>query len=89
MSKHQKSNGRDSGKPGEILEYGLTGKVVKWVTERGYGFIKTDAQPRDVFVHVRSLSEYPSVQQLAFGDAVSFDLARGDKGPLAVNVALA
>ena len=89
MSTNPNRARRNAGPSPEIIEYGLTGKVVKWVAERGYGFIKTESQPRDVFVHVRHLSEYPTVQQLPVGDSVTFDLARGDKGPLAVNVASA
>jgi CspA family cold shock protein len=40
-----------------------TGKVVKWVTERGFGFIAPDFGGLDVFAHIRQLDgeEVPTV----------------------------
>jgi CspA family cold shock protein len=59
--------------------------TVKWFNSRkGYGFIaSTDGN--DVFVHYSSISG-DGYKTLAEGDAVSFDIVRGEKGPRAENV---
>ncbi len=60
--------------------------TVKWFNPRkGYGFIAT-ADGTDVFVHYSSISS-DGYKTLAEGDAVSFDIVSGEKGPRAENVA--
>jgi len=60
--------------------------TVKWFNSRkGYGFIAT-ADGTDVFVHYSSISS-DGYKTLAEGDAVSFDIVQGEKGPRAENVA--
>lgn len=59
--------------------------TVKWFNpKKGYGFIATD-DGSDIFVHYASISGegYKSLKE---GDAVSFDVVDGDKGPRAENV---
>jgi CspA family cold shock protein len=59
--------------------------TVKWFNEaKGYGFI-TSEDGTDVFVHYSSI-QGDGFKTLAEGDAVSFDVEKGDKGPKAVNV---
>ena len=59
--------------------------TVKWFnTQKGYGFIEQSDGGTDAFVHVNSLA--PGVPGLAEGQAVSFDITEGRKGPQAVNV---
>jgi CspA family cold shock protein len=59
--------------------------TVKWFNSRkGYGFIAT-ADGNDVFVHYSSISS-DGYKTLAEGDAVSFDIVQGEKGPRAENV---
>ena len=60
--------------------------AVKWFNEsKGFGFITTD-EGSDVFVHFSSISG-DGFKTLVEGDAVSFDIEKGPKGPRAINVA--
>lgn len=62
----------------------LEGKV-KWFNPRkGYGFIATP-DGRDVFVHYSSVAG-EGFKTLGEGDAVTFDIVEGEKGPRATNV---
>jgi CspA family cold shock protein len=59
--------------------------TVKWFNQRkGYGFICTP-DGRDIFVHYSSISG-DGFKTLEEGDAVSFDIVDGEKGPRAENV---
>ena len=61
-----------------------TGKV-KWCNEsKGFGFIETD-EGGDVFVHHNDI-QAEGFKSLAEGEAVSFEVVQGDKGPRATNV---
>jgi CspA family cold shock protein len=58
---------------------------VKWFNEsKGYGFITTE-DGGDIFVHYSSI-QGNGFKTLVEGDAVSFDIEEGSKGPKAVNV---
>ena len=62
----------------------INGKV-KWFDGRkGYGFIEREDKEKDVFVHA-SAAEAASLE-LNEGDALTFDVESGDKGPSAVNL---
>jgi CspA family cold shock protein len=59
--------------------------TVKWFNEsKGFGFI-TSEDGSDVFVHYSSI-QGNGFKSLAEGDAVSFDVEKGPKGPKAINV---
>jgi CspA family cold shock protein len=59
--------------------------TVKWFNEsKGFGFI-TSEDNVDVFVHYSSISGN-GFKSLAEGDAVSFEMESGPKGPKAINV---
>ena len=58
---------------------------VKWFNQRkGYGFIST-SDGRDVFVHYSNIAG-EGFKTLTEGEAVSFDIVEGEKGPRAENV---
>jgi len=65
----------------------MTGKIAR-VTDRGFGFITPDEGDKDVFFHAKDLIE-TEFNDLKDGDAVTFDVEEGPKGPAATNVALA
>ena len=61
-----------------------TGKVKWFNAEKGYGFI-TAADGTDVFVHFSAI-QCEGYKTLDEGQAVSFDVTNGDRGPQASNV---
>jgi len=62
----------------------MTGSIVR-KRDNGYGFIKPDNGEKDVFFHAQSLVEV-AFDDLQEGDAVTFDVEQGPKGPAATNV---
>ena len=62
--------------------------TIKTKTDRGFGFIARDGETKDLFFHAKDLKDV-AFEQLRVGDAVTFDVSEGDKGPSAVNVARA
>lgn len=65
----------------------MTGTIKKKVEDRGFGFIARDGES-DIFFHSKELNGV-EFAQLKEGDAVTFEVAQGPKGPNAVNVTLA
>ena len=61
-----------------------TGKV-KWFNDsKGFGFIEAD-DGTDVFVHHNDI-QAEGFKSLAEGEAVTFEIVQGEKGPRATNV---
>jgi len=60
------------------------GKVKFFNKQKGFGFIVDDESGKDIFVHSSSLKD-----QVQDGDAVTYEVGEGKKGPMAVNVQLA
>jgi CspA family cold shock protein len=59
--------------------------TVKWFNdEKGFGFIAQENGP-DVFVHYTAISG-SGRRSLEEGQAVTFEVTQGQKGPQAVNV---
>ena len=59
--------------------------TIKKKTEKGFGFIKSEGQEKDLFFHSNSLSGI-TFDQLNEGDKVTFDTEDTPKGKNAVNV---
>ena len=64
----------------------MNGTIKKLVKERGFGFIARDGEAKDLFFHSNELKGV-AYDDLKEGDAVTFDVVDGDKGPSATNVA--
>mmetsp|Transcript_126 Transcript_126/g.205 ORF Transcript_126/g.205 Transcript_126/m.205 type:complete len:116 (+) Transcript_126:142-489(+) len=67
------------------LEVKVTG-IVKWFNEeKGFGLITADDGGADVFVHFRAIAS-EGFKTLSEGQAVSYEVEQGQKGPQASNV---
>jgi len=53
--------------------------------DKGYGFISREGEEKDLFFHANELQniEFDALKE---GDAVTFEVQQGDKGPHATNV---
>lgn len=66
----------------------MTGTVVEWNNERGFGFIKPDVGRRKVFVYFRQITS-SGRNSLSIGESVQFEMGTGRDGrPAAVNVSI-
>ena len=65
----------------------MTG-TIKTLTEKGFGFISREGEAKDLFFHSNDVVG-TTFNELKVGDAVSFDVEEGQKGPAAKNVAKA
>ncbi|MBI4067363.1 cold shock domain-containing protein [Candidatus Gottesmanbacteria bacterium] len=59
--------------------------TVKTKTDRGFGFISREGEVKDLFFHSNDLAGI-TFNELQVGDAVTFDVEDGPKGPAAKNV---
>ena len=62
--------------------------TVKTLNPKGYGFISRPGEEKDLFFHSSELNGV-MFDELREGDAVTFEVTNGDKGPAATNVARA
>lgn len=63
-----------------------TGEVKWFNNAKGWGFIVPEGGGDDIFVHYSSVTG-TGYKTLVPGQIVSFDLARGERGAHAINVA--
>jgi CspA family cold shock protein len=63
----------------------INGKV-KWFNQnKGFGFIEREDKEKDVFVHVSAVQD-AGMKGLEDGQALTFEVEDGPKGPNAVNL---
>ena len=65
----------------------MTG-IIKTLTDRGFGFITREGEAKDLFFHSKELQGV-TFDELRAGDAVTFEVVQGEKGPSATNVSRA
>jgi len=63
----------------------MTGTIKTILTDKGFGFIKTEGEAKDTFFHRDALVGV-TFEELKVGDALTFDIVAGAKGPAAANV---
>ena len=61
----------------------MTGTVIFYNSEKGFGFIQQDENPNNIFFHVTKCNEIPEAQM-----RVQYAIAEGRKGLEAVNVSI-
>lgn len=55
-----------------------TGKIIKWVDDKGFGFIRVEGQPSDVFVHISAFGRLPRAPKV--GEGVEINVLSNDNG---------
>ena len=63
----------------------MLGKVKWFNAAKGFGFVNTEGDGRDIFVHYSSI-EMEGYKSLKEGEVVEFELVEGPKGPQAHKV---
>ncbi len=65
----------------------MQGSIKKIKRESGFGFVRPEDGSSDVFFHFSgAVGGAPSFETLEEGQAVTFDIEQGKKGPQAINV---
>ena len=62
--------------------------TIKTLTDKGYGFIAREGQPKDLFFHSKDLVGV-TFEELQVGDKLTFEVVDGPKGQAASNVSRA
>jgi len=63
----------------------LNGKVKWFNPTKGFGFIEREDKEKDVFVHMSAVRD-AGMNGLDEGQAMTFEIEEGPKGPNAVNL---
>lgn len=67
----------------------MKGRVVRLVTDRGFGFIREEGGHREYFFHSSGCLPDCQYSELSVGDLVTFEPTEGPKGPKAEDVTYA
>ena len=67
------------------INMSLQGKVKWFNATKGFGFIEREDKEKDVFVHVSAIRN-SGMDALDEGQALTFEVEDGPKGPSAVNL---
>ena len=62
-----------------------TGKIKWFNPTKGYGFIETGEQGKDIFLHISALQE-AGIDQITEGESVSYEIGENRGKPTAINV---
>ena len=62
-----------------------TGKIKWFNPTKGYGFIDTGEEGKDIFLHVSALQE-SGIDQITEGESVSYEVGENRGKPTAVNI---
>ena len=63
----------------------INGKVKWFNATKGFGFIEREDKEKDVFVHISAVRN-AGMNGLDEGQAMTFEVEEGPKGPNAVNI---
>ena len=63
----------------------INGKVKWFNSTKGFGFIEREDKQKDVFVHISAVKD-AGMDGLDEGQAMTFEIEEGPKGPNAVNL---
>ena len=63
----------------------INGKVKWFNSTKGFGFIERGDNEKDVFVHISAVKK-AGMDRLDDGEAMTFEIEEGPKGPNAVNL---
>ena len=56
----------------------MTGKLIRWNDEKGYGFIRVESENREIFIHISTLSHM--TRRPVVGDVIFFDMETDNNG---------
>lgn len=59
--------------------------IIKTKKDKGFGFISREGEEKDLFFHSNDLKGV-AFDEIQEGEAVTFEIVDGDKGPSAKNV---
>lgn len=66
----------------------MNGTIKTLITGKEFGFISREGETKDLFFHSKELNGV-TFDELKVGDAVTFEIVQGEKGPAATNVSRA